>query len=193
MVGSSGLSFRVSPRESLGWFTGWSLMPVSGCHGGLLGWCFWNRLRNLEIGICSVTALAVEVKAEEASPTCHNLHANRIPAIIVRTNPTPTSIIIGVIGNPPPFWMGKGHMCLFNSAKSRVPKDLAFDTNFCASDLFISTNLNWYHRPMYYSDSYISLNSRKYFHLGSISLMTAWSDLAGMKTLELNPSHPFPT
>ena len=51
----------------------------------------------------SVTALAVEVKAEEASPTCHNLHVNRFPAIIVRTNPTPTTIIIGVIGNPPPF------------------------------------------------------------------------------------------
>ena len=78
-------------------------MPVSGCHGGLLGQCFWNRLQNLEIGICSVTALAVEVKAEEASPTCHNLHANRIPAIIMRTNPTPTTIITGVIGNPPPF------------------------------------------------------------------------------------------
>ena len=78
-------------------------MPVSGCHGGLLGSHFWNRLQNLEIGICSVTALAVEVKAEEASPTCHNLHANRIPAIIVRTNPIPTTIIIGVIRNPPPF------------------------------------------------------------------------------------------
>ena len=84
-------------------------------------------------------------------------------------------------------------MCLFNSAKSRVPKDFAFVTNFCASDLFINTNSNWYHRLMYWSGSYISLNSRKYFHLGSISSMTAWSDLAGMKTLELNPSHLFPT
>ena len=78
-------------------------MPVSGCHCGLLGRRFWNRLWNLEIGICSVTALAVEVKAEEASPTCHNLHVNRIPAIVVRINPTPTTIIIGVTGNPPPF------------------------------------------------------------------------------------------
>ena len=78
-------------------------MEVSGCHSGLLGRRFWNRLRNLEIGICLVTALAVEVKAEEASPTCRNLHANRIPAIIVRTNPTPTTIIIGVIGNSHPF------------------------------------------------------------------------------------------
>ena len=84
-------------------------------------------------------------------------------------------------------------MCLFNSAKSRVPKDFALVTNFCASDLFISTNSNWYHRLMYWSGLYISLNSRKYFHLGSISSTTAWSDLAGMKTLELNPSHPFPT
>ena len=78
-------------------------MPVSGRHGGLLGRHLWNRLRNLEIGICLVTALAVEVKAEEASPSCRNLHVNRIPAIIMRTNPTPTTIIIGVIGNPPPF------------------------------------------------------------------------------------------
>ena len=78
-------------------------MPVSGCHSGLLGQRFWNRLRNLEIGICSVTALAVEVKAEEASPTCRNLHVNRIPAIIVRTNPIPATIIIWVIRNPPPF------------------------------------------------------------------------------------------
>ena len=84
-------------------------------------------------------------------------------------------------------------MCLFNSVKSRVPKDFPFVMNFCASDLFINTNLNWYQRPMYWSGSYISLNSRKYFRLGSISSMTAWSNLAGMKTLELNPSHPFPT
>ena len=57
----------------------------------------------MEIGICSDNALAVEVKAEEASPTCHNLHVNRIPAMIVRVNPTPTTIIIGVTGNPHPF------------------------------------------------------------------------------------------
>ena len=78
-------------------------MPVSGCCGGLLGWCFWNRLQNLEIGICSVTALAVEIKAQEARTTCRSLHANRIPAIIVKTNRTPTTIIFGVIENPPPF------------------------------------------------------------------------------------------
>ena len=78
-------------------------MPVSGCRCGLLGRHFWNRLRNLEIGICSVTALAVEVKAKEASPTCRNLHVNRIPAMIVTVNPTPTITIIGVTRNPPPF------------------------------------------------------------------------------------------
>ena len=78
-------------------------MPISGCGCSLLGRCLWNKLRNLEIGICLITALAVEVKAEEASPTCHNLHVNRIPAMVVRINPTPTTIIMGVIGNPPPF------------------------------------------------------------------------------------------
>ena len=74
-------------------------------------------------------------------------------------------------------------MCLCNSAKSRVPKDFAFITNFCALDLFISTISNWYQRPIYSSGLYILLNFRKYFCLGSISSTTAWSDLAGMKTL----------
>ena len=95
MVESSGLSIQVGPHGSLGRLTGWSSMPVSGCHGGLLGRRFWNRLQNLEIGYCLVTALAVEVKAEEVSPTCRNLHANRIPAIIVRTNPTPLPSSLG--------------------------------------------------------------------------------------------------
>ena len=103
MVGSSGLSAGAGPHGSFGQLTGQSSMPVSGCHCGLLGRCFWNRFQNLEIGICLDTALAVEVKAEEASPTCRNLHANRIPAMIVRVNPTPTTIIIGVTRNPPPF------------------------------------------------------------------------------------------
>ena len=103
IVGSSGLLVGAGPCGSLGQLTGWSLMPVSGCCCGLPGQRLWNRLRNLEIGIYSVTALAVEVNAEEASPTCHNLHANRIPAIIVRINPTPTSIIMGVIRNPSHF------------------------------------------------------------------------------------------
>ena len=103
MVGLPRLSAGAGPHGSLGQLTGQSSMPVSGCHCGLLSQCFWNRLQNLEIGICLDTALAVEVKAEEASPTCLNLHANRIPAMIVRVNPTPTAIIIGVTGNPPPF------------------------------------------------------------------------------------------
>ena len=103
MVGSSELSAGASLHGSLGRLTGQSSMPVSGGGCGLLGQCLWNRLRNLEIGICSVTALAMEVKAEEASPTCRNLHANRIPAMIVRRNPTPTTIIMGGTGNPPPF------------------------------------------------------------------------------------------
>ena len=47
--------------------------------------------------------LGCGIKAKEGSPTCHNLHANRIPAMIVRVNPTPTTIIIGVTRNPPPF------------------------------------------------------------------------------------------
>ena len=101
MVGSSRLSAGAGLRGSLSRLTGQSSMPVSGCCCGLLGRCFWNRLRNLKIGICSDTALAVEVKAKEASPTCHNLHANRITAMIVRVNPTPTSIIIGITRNPP--------------------------------------------------------------------------------------------
>ena len=103
MVGSSGLSAGAGLRGSLGRLTGWSSMPVSSCGCSLLGRRLWNRLRNLEIGICSVTALAVEVKAEQASPTCHNLHANRIAAMVVRINPTPTTIIMGVTRNPPPF------------------------------------------------------------------------------------------
>ena len=62
MVGSSGLLARAGPCGSLGRLTGQSSMPVSGCHCGLLGQGFWNRLQNLEIGICSDTALAMEVK-----------------------------------------------------------------------------------------------------------------------------------